>query len=240
MWGVSARGAEPAIDLMSAIAENPARTGSNGVNVRAFLAGGGATTALIAAAVVAFLSVAALVAFNDLPIGGGDADAGSVQVGEVPTATGPGAPELAADALGGTAGAVAGTPAAATAVDPSLIPGFAGPGGSTGAPGLTAPGGSLPGSSGTPTAPGTTGSGALGGAVGGLEDTAGEVGLDLPLSDVTGDLTGPLDQTANDTLSNVGGGVGNPNLGNDANGAVNNVTNGLLGPKGATDQLLNP
>jgi hypothetical protein len=238
MWGVSARGAEPAIDLMSAIAENPARTSSNGVNVRAFLAGGGATTALIAAAVVAFLSVAALVAFNGLPIGGGDADAGSVQVGEVPT-TGPGAPELAADALGGTAGAVAGTPAAATAVDPSLIPGFAGPGGSTGAPGLTAPGGSL-GGSGTPTAPGTTGSGALGGAVGGLEDTAGDVGLELPLSDVTGDLTGPVDQTGNDTLNDVGGAVGNPNLGNDVNGAVNNVTNGLLGPKGVTDQLLNP
>jgi hypothetical protein len=239
MWGVSARVAEPANDQMSAIADNPSRTGSNGVNVRAFLAGGGATTALIAAAVVAFLSVAALVAFNGLPIGGGDANAGSVQVGEVPTATGAGAPELAAETLGGAPAAVAASPAAATAVDPTLIPGFGAPGGPTGAPGLTGPNGSLPDGS-VPTAPGTSGSGALGGAVGGLEDTAGNAGLDLPLSDLSGGLTGPLDQTVNDTLNNVGGAVGNPNLGNQVNGAVNNVTNGLLGPKSATNQLLNP
>jgi hypothetical protein len=218
---------------MSAIAETPASTASNGVNTRAFLAGGGATTALIAAAVIAFLSVAALVAFNGLPIGGGDANSGSVQVGEVP-ATGANAPELAAGALGGAAGAVAATPAAPTAVDPTLIPGFGGPG-VPGAPAI------LPGS-GAPSVPGTgtAGSGALGGTVGGVEDTAGNLGLDVPLDDATSGLTGPLDQTVNDTVKNVGGALGNPNLGNQVGGAVDNVTDGLLGPKGAVDQLLEP
>jgi hypothetical protein len=223
---------------MSAIAESPASTGSNGVNTRAFLAGGGATTALIAAAVIAFLSVAALVAFNGLPIGGDNADSATVQVGEVPTTGSGNAPELAAAAAGGAAGAVAATPAAATAVDPSLIPGFPGAGsGLNGAPGS---GALLPGADGVPTAPGTGSSGVLGGTVGGLEDTAGNAGLDLPLSDLSGGLTGPLDQTANDTLNNVGGALGNPNPGNQVGGAVNNVTNGLLGPKGAVDELLNP
>jgi hypothetical protein len=220
---------------MSAIAESPASTGSNGVNTRAFLAGGGATTALIAAAVIAFLSVAALVAFNGLPIGGDNADSATVQVGEVPT-TGANGPEAAAAAAAGAPGAVAATPAASTAVDPTLIPGFAG-NGLTGGPGTGALGGS-----GAPTAPGTgsTGSGVLGGTVGGLEDTSGNAGLDLPLSDTTGGLTGPLDQGVDDTLNNVGGALGNPNLGNDATNGVNNVTDGVLGPKGAVDQLLTP
>jgi hypothetical protein len=220
---------------MSAIAQTPSSTASNGVNTRAFLAGGGATTALIAAAVIAFLSVAALVAFNGLPIGGGDGASGSVQVGEVPTATGPDAPELAAAALDGAPGAVAATPAAPTAVDTSLIPGLTGPGGLSGAPG-TGPG------LGTTVPPGggTAGSGVLGGTVGGVEDTAGGLGLDLPLDDATSGLTGPPDQTVNDTLNNVGGAVGNPNLGNQVGGAVNNVTNGPLEPKGTVDQLLNP
>lgn len=234
---MSAQWAAPGVDLMSAIAESPSSTASNGVNTRAFLAGGGATTALIAAVVIAFLSVAALVAFNGLPIGGGDADAGSVQVGEVPTATGANAPELAAAALGGAPAAVAASPAAATAVDPTLIPGLTGPGG---APGLTGSGTGLDDGSGTPTAPGagTAGSGVLGGTVGGLEDTAGNLGLNLPLGDATNGLTGPLDQTVNDTLNNVGGALGNPNLGNQVGGAVNNATNGLLGPKSAVNDLL--
>jgi hypothetical protein len=221
---------------MSAIAETPASTGSNGVNTRAFLAGGGATTALIAAAVIAFLSVAALVAFNGLPIGGGDADSATVQVGEVPT-TGANGPDAAAAAAAGAPGAVAATPAAATAVDPTLIPGFAGAG--SGLNGAGTGTGTLPGGSGVPTVPGT-GSGVLGGTVGGVEDTAGNAGLDVPLNDIAGGLTGPLDQGVNDTLNNVGGAVGNPNLGNQVGGAVNNVTNGVLGPKGAVDELLNP
>lgn len=219
---------------MSAIAETPSSTASNGVNTRAFLAGGGATTALIAAAVIAFLSVAALVAFNGLPIGGGGADAGSVQVGEVP-ATGANAPELAAAALGDAPGAVAATPAASTAIDPTQIPGFAGSGGAPGVPGAP---GTVLGGSGAPSVAGSgsSGSGVLGGTVGGVEDTAGNLGLDLPLNDATNELTGPLDQT----LDDVGGAAGNPNLGNQVGGAVDNVTNALPGPTGAVDQLVNP
>jgi hypothetical protein len=237
MRGTPAYGAERTSKQMSAIAETPSGTASNSVNTRAFLAGGGATTALIAAAVIAFLSVAALVAFNGLPIGGDDADAGSVQVGEVP-ATGANAPELAAAALGDALGAVAATPAASTAVDPTQIPGFAGSGGAPAVPGAP---GTVPGGSGAPRVPGTgsTGSEVLGGTVGGVDNTAGNLGLDLPLNDATNGLTGPLDQTLNDTLNNVGGAAGNPNLGNQVGGAVNNVTNGLPEPK-AVDQLVNP
>jgi hypothetical protein len=221
---------------MSAVAETPASTGSNGVNVRAFLAGGGATTALIAAAVIAFLSVAALVAFNGLPIGGGEDDASTVQVGEVPAnTTGPGAPEAAAAALAAAPGAVADSPAAATAIDPTLVPGFgAGPGG------LTGGADGVPGTPGAPTAPGTGAGGALGGAVGGVDDTAGDLGLDVPLDEVTGPITGPLDQTINDTLNNVGGALGNPNLGNQVTDGVNNITNGVLGRDGVVGNLLNP
>ena len=43
--------------------------GRNHFNLRAYLAGGTATTALIAAAILVFGSLAAYVAFNGLPVG---------------------------------------------------------------------------------------------------------------------------------------------------------------------------
>ena len=64
---------------MSTIAQTKPRPGRN-FNLRAFLGGGTATTALIAAAVVVFSSLAAYVAFNGVPIGGSDEDSSSITV----------------------------------------------------------------------------------------------------------------------------------------------------------------
>ena len=49
-------------------------------NLRAYLAGGGATVALIAAAVLVFASLGAYVAFEGLPVGGGEDGGGQIAV----------------------------------------------------------------------------------------------------------------------------------------------------------------
>jgi hypothetical protein len=53
----------------------------------------------------------------------------------------------------------------------------------------------------------------LGNTVSGVENTAGGLGLDLPLTDLTGPVTGPLDQTLNDILNQVAPSLGQPRLG---------------------------
>jgi hypothetical protein len=207
-------------------------------NVRAYLAGGGATAALVTAAVILFLGVAAFVGFNGLPFGADDTPDATVSVAA-------GVPEAAATAAAPTAGAVAASPATpspaalaeiAAALSPSafaeLFPGLAdtpgsGGGGSNGpGPGTTPPGEPVP------------ASGALGNTVGGVENAAGNVGLDLPLGEGTKPLTEPIDQTVNDSLNDVGGVVGNDQLGNQVTGALNETTDGLLGQGGLTDKLL--
>ena len=65
-------------------------------NLRAYLAGGGATAALVAAAVVVFVGVAAFVGFNGLPFGADDSPDSTVN--------------LAADVPEAAAGAAAGPP----------------------------------------------------------------------------------------------------------------------------------
>lgn len=205
---------------------------TNSFSLRAYLAGGGATTALIAGAVVAFLAIAALVAFDGLPFADGDAS-GEVQIAEVPT----GAPETAAVALGGAgaAGAVADAPATGSALAPA--PGSAletgGPGsiGGSGSPigDDDAPPADPESEDPTPAPDGGGGSqGPLGGTVDNLEQSAGNLGLDLPLNEVTGGLTRPLDRTLNRTLNDVGGLLGNPKLGDQVSSGVNGLTGGLL------------
>lgn len=210
-------------DQMSAIADS--RSSDPGhVNLRAYLAGGGASTALIAAAVLAFLTIAALVAFNGLPFAG-DGDSGKARIAGSPG----GAPEAAAAAAAAAPGAVAATPAAPTAVAPA--PGGAGSasGGQGGASGpiATAPpaGGSPPGTApGTSPAPSGAGSGGVvGGTVGGVEQTAGSIGLDVPLTDATQGVTGPVDQVVGGALNDVDGALGNPGLGDGANGVTDKL-----------------
>ncbi|MDQ3572968.1 MAG: hypothetical protein M3383_08935, partial [Actinomycetota bacterium] len=88
---------------------------------RAYLAGGGATAALVAAAVIVFLGIAAFVGFNGLPFGSDDGEDATVNLISE-------APQAAAAAASGTAGSVAATPgtpdaAAAAEIFAALPPG---------------------------------------------------------------------------------------------------------------------
>ena len=64
----------PDVESASIKIPNPRRN----ANVRAYLAGGGATAALVAAAVIVFIGVAAFVGFNGLPFGAEDSPDASV------------------------------------------------------------------------------------------------------------------------------------------------------------------
>ncbi len=214
------------------------RTRPRNTNVRAYLAGGGATAALIAAAVVVFLGVAAFVGFKGMPFGADDTPGAPVNLAA-------GVPEAAATAAAPTADAVAADPATPSAaaiaeILAALPPGatFPIPGISPTTPGFdgdgpNGPGVDTPGIPGVPAAPGT-----LGNTIDGIENTAGNLGLDLPLGDLTDGLTGPLDKTVNDAVNGVGGLLGDPKLGDKVTGSLNETTNGLLGQGGLTDSLL--
>ncbi|HEX2128249.1 MAG TPA: hypothetical protein VHF58_03425 [Solirubrobacterales bacterium] len=214
----------------------PNATGRNHVHTRAFLAGGAATTALLAGAILLFSALAAYVAFNGIP--GDPAESSTDATVLVGTR---GAPEAAAQAVARAPESVARTPTAPTPVEPVAAPE---PAPATSAavaaaePETTIETGSGNPETGTEAAGQAEQGGALEGTVGGLENTAGNLGIDVPLDDATNQVTGPLDQTLNNTLNNVGGLLGNPNLGDQVGHTLNNVTNTLLGPGGLTDQIL--
>jgi len=216
----------------------PRPSAARELNRRAFLAGGAATSAMIAGAVVVFASLAAYVAFNGL-LGAGD-DAGAESTVQVRPA---GAPQAAAAAAGGAPAAVAPAPAAPTPAAPAPAVAATPGTGTTAAPegalgGSGAPPTTVETSTGTPVSvapPATpTEPGPIGGAVDDLDNAATNLGVDLPLNEATSGLTGPLDETLNDSLNGVGGLLGNHQLGNQVTGALN----GLLGQGGLTDQLL--
>ncbi|MDX6581978.1 MAG: hypothetical protein QOI10_1162 [Solirubrobacterales bacterium] len=228
-----------ATEQQSAVVDRAPRRGKN-FNLRAYLAGGVTTAALIAAGIVLFGSLAAYVAFNGLPVGGGNEATDSVAV---QTGAAAAAPASAAATLAAAPGAVAASAAAGTAIAPAPgagpNQGSPGPGGGTPPTGNTPPGTTTPGTPTTPTpgtgtAPGTgTGGGSstgpVGNAVQGLQNTAAGAGVDLPLTDTTAPITGPVDDTAQGTLDQAGGAVGNPQLGQQVGGAVTGVTNQVLG-----------
>jgi hypothetical protein len=199
------------------------------VNARAFAAGSGVTAALVAAAIVVFASVAVYVGFEGMPFGSGDSADSTVSLQS-------GAPQAAALAAGVTADAVAAdpadpTPAARAEILAALPPGATdgpGPGGPTDDPPITG-GGSGPGPVDPvdPVDPGTPGP--IQGTIGGVDDAAGGLGPDLPLSELTDPVTQPVDDVVGGTLNNVGNGVGAGNLGDNVNGTLNGVTGGLLG-----------
>jgi hypothetical protein len=206
----------------------------NHVNTRAFIAGGAATTALLAGAIVLFSALAAYVAFNGIP--GDPAESSTDSTVLVGTR---GAPEAAARALSRGPDAVARTPTASTAVAPTTPPASAVL--PTATVQSAAPESTIDTGDGTATGtqqPGQSQGGALGGTLGGLENTAGNLGIDVPLDDATNGVTGPLDNAVNNTLNNVGGLLGNPNLGDQVSTTLNSVTNALLGEGGLTDQIL--
>ena len=124
-------------------------------HLRAYLLGTGATGALIAAAVIVFVSLATYVAVNGMPFAGNGTAPGDSFVG---VQTG-GTPASTAAALRAAPGAVAarpvpGAPIGAGAAG-AFARGHAGPGGgSAAAGGFNGGGGNLPGGGTTP--PGTT------------------------------------------------------------------------------------
>ena len=212
---------------------------SRPTNLRAYLAGTGATAALIGGAVVVFIAVAAFVGFNGLPFGADDSSDATVElIGNAPEAAAAAAP---------AAGAVAATPAvpgpAATAeILAALPPGTIAPGG-PGDPAGPNGQGTVPIDPNVSLPPGTpvpaTQPGAVGGVVGGLDNTTQNLGLgNLGLGGLTDGVTAPIDKTLNDTLNGVGGALGNPNLGNDTTGALNDATSGALGNGGLVNGLL--
>lgn len=176
---------------------------------KAYVAGVGATGALVAAALLAFFSLAALFAFNGLPGGLGATDGGAVSVGagdtdvpEVAAALASAAPAaVAAAPAGAGAGAGGGAGGGADSGGPGVgTPGTGGPEG--GGPGTGSPAAPAPSS---PTAPTTT-SGPVSNTVQGLEQTTKDTtGLDLPLSEATNPITEPLDKTVNQVGGLLGG-----------------------------------
>ena len=191
---------------------------------RAYLAGGGATAALVAAAVIVFLGIAAFVGFDGLPFGSDDAVDTTVNLTSD-------APQAAA-AAGPTADSVAATPAtpdaAATAeiiaaLPPGVLATLTTGSGTADGPG---PG---PGPGPLPEAPTP---GTLGNLVSGLDNTTSGLGLNLGLSDLTDDLTKPLDNSLNNTVNGIGGALGSPKLGENVNKTANGLTDRLLGPGG--------
>ena len=194
---------------------------------KAYLAGTGATSALVAAAVVSFFALAGLFSVNGFPGGLSSTEGDTVLV-----APGSDAPEAAAAAAAAAPGAVAATPADRVVGGAGVsAAGGAGAGESCGKlGGATAPGGGATPGSGTapdatvPTvsspsapapapAPGTsTQQGPLSDTVSGVEGTTeGATGLDVPLTETSQPLTDQLDQTVQDTGDTVGGLLGGNN-----------------------------
>ena len=208
---------------MSTIAErHPSAPGT--ANKRAFLAGGTAAAALIAAAALVLVSLAAYVAFEGIPGGGGDTGTGSVAIES--GASLDGAPEDAARVLAQASAEVAPTPAASTPIAPAPRGMDDGPGGAGGPFDSALAGPRVIRDPGTePTAPGlvpTSAPGSQQGTVGrGVAAVEGGTDpvVDTPLADATGEVTAPLDQGIDQALDGVGGALGNPRLGGQMRGA---------------------
>jgi hypothetical protein len=210
-------------------------------HLRAYLAGTGATGALIAGAVIVFLSLATYVAFNGIPFGGNGGNSGNTFVG---VQTG-GTPAAAAAALGAAPGAVAAAPVPGAPIGAGGPGAFGGGGaGGTGAaggpgggglipgggpgPGTTPPGGGPgPGPGGGPApAPVPSGSpGVVGNTINQIDDTAGTNLSGGPV----GDVGGTVDDKVTGTVNDVGGKVGQPGLGDKVTGDVNDTVNGIVG-----------
>ena len=180
---------------------------------KAYLAGTGASSALLAAVCVSFLILAGVLSVNGFPDGSFGSDGDTVFVGPATS----GAPEAAAAAAASAAGSVAAAPVGdAGGAGPGGAGGGAdggapvgGGGGGAGTPGAVPPA-PAPGAPGapapTPTPPSPSApSGPLSNTVSGLEGTAeGATGTDLPLSETTKPVTDQLDKTITDVTGLLG------------------------------------
>jgi hypothetical protein len=203
---------------MSSIAQTESRRGRRNFNLRAYLAGTAATAALLGAVVITFASLGAYVAFNGLPIGGGDSAAQptSVSVGqaatEISSKSRPSQNVAPADVRNSQAsrGDSAGASGHAAATPDSTAPAgtdtaTSTPTGqttvtATGAqPTVTAAptqGGSDTSPAGPITTPHVTTPDSVGGTVGTVEQTLHDAGVDIPL----GGAGSAVDDAANQLL----------------------------------------
>ena len=164
-------------------------------NARSYLAGTGATAALVVGAIIAFLSIGALVAFNGFP-GGSETGGDSLEVG---------APAAAAAAVGGAPRAVAAVPAPLPpAARAALV--AAGRGGPE-PPGVSVTILTPPTAGETPGVPTTTGTGVAPSATATATTTTGPVGGladDVGVGPAANPVTDPVDQTLDQTAPGVG------------------------------------
>jgi hypothetical protein len=191
------------------------------IHLRAYLAGAGATGALVAGAAIVLLSVATFLGFNGLPFGGSGGESGNAYLRSAA-----GVPAATAAALGAAPGAVSARPAAGAATGGgaggglSSGPGAGGPrGGVTQSAGPTSPSGSTPPGGCTTGCTEPTQPGPVTKAVQGADDTLG-----TDVSGSTGDVTGQVESTGRQTLNDVGGAVGNPGLGDQVTQLGDQVT----------------
>jgi hypothetical protein len=198
-------------------------------HLRAYLAGTGATSSLIAGAMVVFLSLAAFVAFHGVPFGNSGGSFGSAYV----SSNAAGAPEAAGQALAAAPRSVALTavPGAPAGAAIGNAPSANGSAASGTAP--TSPGGATAVTTSPTTSPSVTtespqatgGGGPITGTVDQVDPTPGG-----DLSQTTNDATQQLDNTVNQTQSTVNQTLNNvqPGLGDSVDQTVNQVTGGLL------------
>ena len=200
------------------------------LHLRAYLAGAGATGALIAGAATVLLSVATFLGFNGLPFGGSGGQSGNAYL-----QSGAGAPAATAAALSAAPGAVAARPVGGAAAAGGGAGGgvSSGPGASGAGGGVTqSTGPTLPSKS-TPPGGCTTGCSEPaqpGPVTKGVQGVDGTLGTNL--SGSTGGPTGQVDDTTRQTLNDVGGAVGQPGLGDQVTHLGDQVVqtgNGLAG-----------
>jgi hypothetical protein len=223
---------------MTTISETQAN-GPRATHLRSYLVGTGATGALIAGAVIVFLSLATYVAFNGIPFGGNGSNSGTSVVGVQTNGT----PAGAAAALGAAPGAVAAAPVPGAPIGAggAALLAAGGPGGRVGGlgpgggfipgggpgPGTTPPGGG-PGPGGGPT-PGTPvpqpSPGVVGNTINQIDNTAGTNLSGGPVGTV-GDT---VDKTVTGTVNDVGDKVGQPGLGDTVNDKVNGTVDDVVG-----------
>lgn len=196
---------------------------------RAYLAGTGATGALIAGAVIVFLSAAAFVAFNGFSFpASSEQSSASVAVAARQTQEIAAAPRAAAASVAPGAAAVAATPTPTLAATSARVITTA----TDGTPitpivtrGPLPP--PIPGDGDEPPAP-PTDDGPITGITDTVDHTTGPLGLPA-VGPLTDPLTSQVDQTATTTLNRVGGLVGNSELGDQTVDNVSRLTHRLLG-----------
>ena len=207
---------------MTSIAETESGGRRQNFSLRAYVAGGAATAALIAGAIVVFASLGAYVAFSGLPIGSGNGNASQLTIDAEA-----GAPAAAAAVFGRAPGAVAAAPTAASARAPANGQSRGGSGGGGSATGSTGASPTSPATGTTETSPSGVAAGQTSSATG-TGDQGGSA-ANLPLPEQAGPVTGPVGGAVGGALGEVGVVLGPPEAGQALGDTVDAATGGSAG-----------